>query len=208
MIRTFLWWAAIVFPAFCTAQEFKKVLQPEPVYAELKKSSEKVNSIQADFTEVRHASYLKEPQKSSGRFFYEKKDKMRWEQQAPGSYIILIDGNNLRISEEGREKSVKAAGNMSGMIREMLLMMVNGDYQSNKGFEKELLQNTSSYLIVMTPVERRLRQRYDKLEMQFSKNSMGLKQLTFFEKGGDRQVMTFLNEKVNTSVDPALFKQF
>lgn len=203
-----LWWIAAVWPACVKAQEFRKVAQPEAVYGELRKNSEKVSSIQADFTEMRHASYLKEPQKSSGSFVYERKDKMRWEQKTPGSYIILIDGSSLRVSEDGKEKNVKQAGGIAGMVREMLLMIVNGDYQSGKGFEKELFQDVSSYLLVMTPVERRLRQRYDKLEMQFSRHTMGLKQLTFFEKGGDRQVMVFRNEKINGPVDPSVFKQF
>ncbi len=199
---------AFFLPVLAAAQEFKKVAHPEPVYNELKNNSEKISSIQADFTEVKYVSYLKEPQKSSGRFAYEKKDKMRWEQKLPAPYVILIDGNSLRVSDNGKEKNVKAAGNVAGMIREMLMMIVNGDYQTSQGFEKELFQNMTSYLIVMKPLERRLKQRYEKLEMQFSKKTTGLKQLTFFEKGGDRHVMTFHDEKVNSAIDPLLFKQF
>lgn len=192
----------------CLAQDFREVRQPESVFAELKRSSEKVSSIKADFNEVRHVSYLKDPQKSSGQFFYEKKDKMRWEQNKPSSYIILIEGNSLKVSEQGKEKNVKAAGGMVSLMREMLLMMVNGDFQANKGFEKGLFQNPSSYLVVLNPVDRKLKQRYDKLELLFSKDRLLLTQLTFFEKGGDKQVMTFSNERINGQIAPSLFKQF
>jgi outer membrane lipoprotein-sorting protein len=190
------------------AQEFKRVDHPEPIFAALKANSEKVHTISADFAEVRYASYLKEPLKSSGQFFYQKKEQMRWEQQKPSSYIILINGNSLRISEQGKEKNIKSAGNMAGMIRETLLMMVSGDFQASKSFEKTVSHHAGNYLVTLTPLERRLKQRYDRLELLFSKSTLGLKQLTFFEKAGDKQVMTFSNEKVNASLAPTIFTQF
>ncbi len=203
-----LWVAMLFYPAVSGAQDYRKVDQPDRVYAALKQRSDKVNTIQADFTEIRHVSYLKSPQKSSGKFYFEKKDRMRWEQTDPGSYVIMIDGSSLRVSEGGKEKNIRSAGNMTGMIRDMLLMIVRGDYQSGREFEKELLQNADGYRIVMKPVEKRLKQRYDRLEMQFSKSTMGLEELVFFEKGGDRQVLTFRNEKINIPFDPSLFTQF
>lgn len=199
---------AILLPAWAGAQEFKKVTDPDAVYRELRQNSERINSLEAQFREVKYLSYLKEPQKSSGRFVYEKKDKMRWEQVVPASYVILINGSSLRVNDGGKEKNVKSAGPVAGMVREMLLMMVNGDYQNSRGFEKELYQNSAHYLVVMKPLEKRLKQRFERLEMQFSKNGAGLRQLTFFEKGGDRQVMSFHDEKINGAINQALFTQF
>lgn len=207
-MKWLIFWVVMLCPALGGAQEYRKVARPDLVYAALKERSEKVNTIQADFTEIRHVSYLKAPQKSSGKFYFEKKDRMRWEQIDPGQYVIMIDGSSLRVSEGGKEKNIRSASHMTGMIRDMLLMIVRGDYQSGREFEKELLQNADGYRIVMTPVEKRLKQRYDRLEMQFSKSTMGLEELTFFEKGGDRQVLTFRNEKINTPFDPSLFTQF
>ena len=198
----------ILYPAISDAQDYRKVDQPDHVYAALKQRSGKVHTIQADFTEIRYVSYLKEPQKSSGKFYFEKKDRMRWEQTNPGSYVIMIDGSSLRVSEGGKEKNIKSAGQMTGMIRDMLLMIVRGDYQSGKEFEKELLQNATAYRMVMRPVEKRLKQRYDKLELQFSKSTLELEELIFFEKGGDRQVLAFRNEKVNVPFNSSLFTQF
>lgn len=207
-MKTYWWWMVILFPAICTAQDFEPVSDPIVVLEQLKSYTDKVNSIQADFEEVRYVSYLKEPQRASGRFIYQKQDKMRWEQQDPIPYIILIDGSSMRVSEDGKEKQIRAAGAMAGTIREMLLMLVNGNYQTHKGFEKEVFQNSKEYRMVLKPMEKRLKQRFDRLEMQFSKSTLGLRQLTFYEKGGDRQVMTFLNEKINVPVETRLFKQF
>lgn len=194
--------------AEANAQVFVKSSQPQVFYNELKRRSEGVSTISADFSEVRYASYLKEPFKSSGQFYYQKRDKMRWEQKKPSSYIILIDGDRLRVSEDGKEKNVKSAGGVASTIREMLLMMVNGDFQNHKGFEKEVLENAGKYRVVLTPQEKRLKQRYDKMELEFVKGTLGLSQLTFFEKGGDRQVMIFTNEKLNGPLSPSVFGQF
>lgn len=207
-VKLLIPWVVMLYPGVGNAQDYRKVTQPEQVYAALKQRSEKVNTIQADFIETRYVSYLKAPQKSSGKFYFEKKDRMRWEQTDPGSYIIMIDGSSLRVSEGGKEKNIRSASHMTGMIRDMLLMIVRGDYQSGREFERELLQNADGYRMVMRPVEKRLKQRYEKLELQFSKSTMGLEELVFFEKGGDRQVLTFRNEKINIPFDPSFFTRF
>ncbi len=207
-MKLLIFWFLVFYPALSDAQDFRKAAQPDQVYAALKQRSEKVNTLQADFSETRYVSYLKAPQKSSGKFYFEKKDRMRWEQTDPGSYVIMINGSSLRVSEGGKEKNIRSAGQMTGMIRDMLLMIVRGDYQSGKEFEKELLQNAAAYRMVMRPVEKRLKQRYDKLELQFSKSTLELEELVFFEKGGDRQVLAFRNEKVNFPLNSSLFTQF
>lgn len=189
-------------------QDFKKVANPEAVYRQLSEASEQVRSIQADFKEERWVSYLKEPQHSSGMFYYLKKDKLRWEQVIPSSYIILINENELKVSEKGTEKNMQSAKRVAMGIRDLMLTMVNGDFQQAKGFTKECLQTTDSYVIVLKPTDKRLRQLYESIQLQFSKNTLTLKQLTFFGKGGDRQIMTFLNEKLNSPVDRTLFVTF
>ena len=41
--------------------------------------------------------------------------------------------------------------------------------------------------------------------MVFPKNTLRLKELSFFEKNGDKSVMNFSNEKLNQPIDDGLF---
>ncbi|WP_439557459.1 LolA family protein [Dyadobacter sp.] len=188
------------------AQTFKPVADQEKVLAELRKTSQATTSIQAAFTEEKFLAVLKEPERSSGLFYFQQKDKMRWEQKSPSKYVILINGDKLRIQEGGKEKNVGQAGRMAAQIKELMIGLVNGDFQQNKAFAIACLGSEDQYQIVLTPINRRLKNIYSKITMVFPKSSLRLKELVFFEKGGDKSVMKFSAEKFNQPINDSLFQ--
>ncbi|WAC15082.1 outer membrane lipoprotein carrier protein LolA [Dyadobacter pollutisoli] len=188
------------------AQSFKPAGDTEKILAELRKTSQATTSIQASFSEEKYLSVLKEPEHSTGLFFYQKNDKMRWEQKTPLKYIILINGDKLRIQEAGKEKNVGQAGRMAAQIKELMIGLVNGDFQQNKAFSIACLESNDQYMVVLTPVNRRLKNIYSKISMVFSRDSLRLKELSFFEKNGDKSIMKFQNEKFNHQIDENLFR--
>jgi len=190
-------------PSF--SQTFKPVSDPAKVLAELKKSSTAANSIQADFKEEKFLAALKDPEKSSGIFYYKKNDKMRWEQQQPFKYVILINGNKLRVQDAGKEKNVGSAGRMAGQIKELMIGLVNGDFQDNKAFKQSFAESADLYQVTLLPVSKRLKNVYSKITLVFPKSTMRLKELTFFEKGGDKSIMRFQNEKINQPIAEGIF---
>ncbi|WP_031530114.1 LolA family protein [Dyadobacter crusticola] len=204
-IKFVLCLCCILFSQILQAQTFKPVADREKVLADLRKTSQATTSIQASFTEEKFLAVLKEPERSSGSFYFQQKDKMRWEQKSPSKYVILINGEKLRIQEGGKEKNVGQAGRMASQIKELMIGLVNGDFQQNKAFSIACLGNDEQYQIVLTPVNRRLKNIYSKITMVFSKSSLRLKELAFFEKGGDKSVMKFQAEKFNQPIDDSLF---
>ncbi|WP_221393093.1 outer membrane lipoprotein carrier protein LolA [Dyadobacter sp. NIV53] len=199
----FLFYVCLCSPGF--AQTFKPVSNPETILDELRKSSRSTNSIQADFKEEKHLAVLKEPEKSSGIFYYKKNDKMRWEQQTPFKYIILINGNKLRVQEAGKEKNIGSAGRMAAQIKELMIGLVNGDFQENKAFKQILMESTDNYQVTLIPVNKRMKNVYSKINLMFSKSTLRLKELTFFEKSGDKNTMKFQNEKINQPIAESVF---
>lgn len=187
------------------AQDFKPATNPDKILADLRKSSLATSSIQADFKEEKFLSFLKEPEKSSGVFYFKKADKMRWEQQTPFKYIILINGDKLRVQDGSKEKNVGSAGRMAGQIKQVMLGLVNGDFQQSKAFAQVCMESQDQYLVVLTPTNKRMRNVYSKINLVFPKNTLRLKELTFFEKGGDKSVMRFQNEKFNQPIADNIF---
>ncbi|SKB75912.1 Outer membrane lipoprotein carrier protein LolA [Dyadobacter psychrophilus] len=189
-------------------QAFKNSANQEKVFQDLRRASQAVSSIQAAFTEEKFLSVLKQPEYSSGLFYYKKNDKMRWEQKTPVNYVILINGDRMRVQEAGKEKNVGQAGRMAGQIKELMIGLVNGDFHQNKAFSQSCLESADQYMVVLTPVNRRLKSIYSKITLVFPKNTLHLKELSFFEKGGDKSVMKFQNEKFNQPIDDSLFLNF
>lgn len=187
------------------AQEFKPAANPDKILADLRKSSLATSSIQADFKEEKYLSFLKEPEKSSGVFYYKKEDQMRWEQQTPFKYIILINGEKIRVMDSGKEKNLGSAGKMAGQIKQVMLGLVNGDFQQSKAFTQVCMENADYYQVTLTPTNKRMRNVYARINLVFPKSSLRLKELTFFEKGGDKSIMKFQNEKFNQPIAETVF---
>jgi len=190
------------------AQLFKPATNPDKILAELKGASQAAKSIQADFKEDKYLAVLKNPEHSSGVFYYRKDDQMRWEQLKPSKYVILINGDKLRVQEAGKEKNVASAGRMAAQMKDLLMGLVNGDFQQNKAFYQSCFESADQYQITLTPTNNRLKKMYAKINLVFSRSTLRLKELSFFEKSGDRSVMTFSSEKINQPIAEAIFMNF
>jgi outer membrane lipoprotein-sorting protein len=207
MMRIKLLLAISLFSITTTfAQTLKPAANPDRILAELRKTSLATNTIQASFSEEKYLAVLKEPEKSSGEFFYKRKDKMRWEQKLPAKYIILINGDKMRIQEGSKERNIGQAGRMASQIKELMIGLVNGDFQENKSFSQQYFENADQFVIEPTPVNRRIKNIYSKISLNFSKSSSRLKELVFLEKGGDKNIMKFHSEKVNQPINDSLFQ--
>lgn len=190
------------------AQSFKPVANPELVKSQIAKTAASTHSIQANFQEIRKMAVLKSEQFSEGVFYYKKSDQMRWQQTKPGSYIILINGAQFRISEAGKEKNVGGASKMASQIRELMIGLVNGDFQHNKAFVQAISESNDQYQILLTPQQNRLKKRYESINLRFSKSTLRVKQITFMEKSGDQSILKFSNEKFNQEISNSLFTAF
>ena len=151
---------------------------------------------------------MNEPQKSEGIFFYQKQDKMRWEQKNPFSYIILMNSGKVRIQDNGKEKNTAGAGKMMGKVNELMISMINGDIYKSDMFDITYFQSKTEYIAVMIPKSKRIANVYNKIEMAFNKTSKSLSQLVFFENTGDKSVMSFKDEKINTTIPNSTFTTF
>ena len=196
----------LTFSVALFAQDLKPLDDTEGFISRLQEKSANTKSISADFKEEKYLSFLKEPQKSSGIFYYQAQNKMRWEQKVPSEYIILINDDQIRLQENGKEKNVGAAKQMTSKIKDLLLTLIKGDFHENKAFDAAYFQNNANYVVVLDLRNKKLSTVFDKIELRFSKQDLNLDQLTFFEKEGDKSVMIFFNQKINQDIEASRFK--
>ena len=196
--------------SFCSlkAQEVKTMDDANEFLSKLKQTSLTTNSIKADFTEEKILSYLKEPQKSSGVFYYKKENKMRWEKILPVQYVFLVNGNSVKIKENEKEKNISSFNQVIGKIKEMMITLVNGSFNATKAYTPVYFCNENIYVVKLIPKNKRLASVFDNIRLTFSKETMRLKELAFYEKSGDKSIMKFFNDTVNEELDDKLFTNF
>lgn len=202
----------LLFFALCIAsvhaQQLTPMADPLAFKNKLKDFSKKTNSIVSDFVEEKTSSYLKEPQRSSGIFYYKKNDKLRWEKTKPSKYIFISNDDKVRIQDNGKEINVSSAGQAVEKIKELMLTLVNGEFDSEKLFKLSYFFTDDHYVVKLIPKNKRLKNLYSYIQVSFSKETLLLKELCFFEKSGDKSIMTFSNSRTNETVADSIFLNF
>lgn len=204
----FLIFFILLFSKAIVAQDVKPLNDSKEFLDKIKQTATNTNSIKAEFTEEKFSSYLKEPQKSTGVFYYKKKDKLRWEKIKPTPYIFIADNDKIKIKENDKEKDVSSFNSQIGRIKEMMLTLVNGEFNTNRAYAPVYFENNEIYLIKLVPKNKRLAAIFDYIQLIVNKENMRLKELAFFEKSGDKSIMNFFNDKVNVEISDKLFTNF
>ena len=190
------------------AQEMAPLANHSEFTVKLKEASQLTNSIVADFVEEKYASYLKEPQKSIGIFYYKKANKLRWEKIKPVKYIFISNEDKIKIQDNGKDVNVSSASQVASRIKELMLTLVNGDYNSKNVFTPSYFETTDSYFVKLIPKNKKLGNLYTYIQLSFSKKTLLLQELAFYEKSGDKSIMTFSNAKTNQVIPDSIFTNF
>ena len=198
----FIW-----IPVLAIAQQ-EPLSNPAELTEKLKQAGIANNSIKADFIEQRFMSALKEPQTSFGIFYYKKENKLRWEKTKPTSYVFISENNKVRVKENNHEKDVSSYNQVVGRIKDLMLTLVNGDFSNGKQFNPQYFQTKSEYIVKLKPRNKRMSLAFDYIQLSFNKKNLLLEELAFYEKSGDRNIMKFSNQMVNTELSDSLFKNF
>ncbi|MGB0886654.1 MAG: outer membrane lipoprotein carrier protein LolA [Vicingaceae bacterium] len=188
-----------------SAQNKIPIKNPSELKAKLKQQAKKTSSIIADFKQEKHLIFMKNPQLSEGVFYYEQADKLRWEQNTPFNYVLLINNTDIRIKDNGKEKKIAGASKMMGKMNTLMIGMINGDIFDSKQFDVKYFNDGKFYIVELTPKNKRLKAIFNRIELSFLKATTRLKELTFLEKNGDKSVMKFYNEQFNQAIPKSTF---
>lgn len=203
-----LFWIMLLITTAVAAQNPEPLTDSKDFILRLKEQSQQNKTIKADFTEERYMSVLKEPQKSSGIFYYKKGNMLRWEKTAPTSYIFISADNKVKVRESDKVKDVSSVNQVIGRIKDLMLTLVNGNFNDSKQFEPSYFQTAQSYIVKLKPRNKRMSNSFEYIQLSFNKKNMLLDELSFFEKSGDKNVMKFSNQRVNIPLADTLFTNF
>lgn len=204
ILLTFL--TAVFISSFVAQDGFKEIKNPSAVLAKLQEVSKATKTISTDFTETKHIAVLTTPQIATGKMYYKQQDKMKWMQQKPFEYIILINGEQLRIKDNGKEKSFSEGGKIASRINKFMMGLIQGDYQDSRGYTSKFFESGDRYLVELTPTVKSLSKVYDKLELYFDKKEYRLHRIKFFEASGDLRDVEFHDQIYNGKIEESVFQ--
>jgi outer membrane lipoprotein-sorting protein len=152
--------------------------------------------VSARFTEEKHIALLKKPLKSEGALYFMAPEKLARHVEAPKRSVILLEGNDLRISDGKGVRTVDLAKNaaVAALVRSFVHLLRGDRAVLEKDFKVDFADRGSSWLLKLTPKTAPL----SNLVTAISVTGQGLvlSEMTVSEPNGDSTVTHFT--EVNT----------
>ncbi|WP_343635278.1 outer membrane lipoprotein carrier protein LolA [Fluviicola sp.] len=206
LINSFL--LLLVFSAHVSAQEYSKIADPKACKAALEKQHKETKAIQADFMETATSPLLTTAQKGSGKMWYKKENKIRWEKSKPESQIILINGKTVKLQEKGKEVSSASSKMVVKKIQGLMVQMMTGEFLNEKEFKISYYENKSNYKLVLTPKSDKMKRYVSEINLVFVKKELTIKELVMLTDNDNKLVYSFSNMEVNGTINDSKFTTF
>jgi outer membrane lipoprotein-sorting protein len=197
----------MTFSAF--TQEIKEtpVKDPSNLIKQVSLFSQKTNSITADFTQVKEMSFMEEKVTSTGKFYFQKENLMRWEYTEPFSYAIILNGDRIRIIDEGKIKDFDTGSNRIFLeVSNVMTGMVNGTLLNSDQFITTWYEAPAYYKAELLPAGVMMKDYLSHIELKLNKSDFSVEELKMFEKSGDYTLITFRNKKLNETIPADIFR--
>lgn len=169
-------------------------------------AAQKMQTIKADFVQEKNLSLLSEKISSKGKFLFKKDNLVRMEYTEPFTYLVIINNNTVFVKDGQKENRVSTKSNkLFQQINRMMVDCVQGTALNNPDFKVAVFENTSAYLIELSPVAKGMKDYFKNIHVVLSKKDYSVNKLEMYEQSGDNTLISFLNKEMNASIADALF---
>lgn len=172
---------------------------------QIKKATEAIRTISADFIQEKHLKILSRPLVSKGLFFYQAPNSLRWEYTAPVRSILLMRKGRIKRYLETSEGLIEESrGSLQGVqiILHEITMWLRGSFDDDPNFDA-ILQGRGK--IVLTPKEKSLSGIIERVDLTLSDRPGIMESVTIYESEDSYTKIRFINIRINKEINEALF---
>lgn len=214
MKRVFLFIATVFFTVSLCAQSMKPVGDEVAFKSKMQASASKINTIQSDFVQNKYMAGLTTAIKSSGKFYYQKEDKMALSYTKPMKSQMVMNGSKMMMAAGGKKNVVDASSNkLMGEMKNVMAACFTGDLKNmSSNYKMEFFEDAGNYMVKITPKDEKAKAYVAHVELYLDKKDMSMSKMVMVQpvktgkKTGDYTEYVFSNKKFNAPIDASNFK--
>lgn len=191
---------SILSIASARGQAMKKLVNLQEFESKLAKEAQTVASIESDFTQVKYLDVFDEKVTSKGKFYYRKSNKIRMEYFRPMDYLIVINGNKLKVVSDGKKSLMNLSSNkMMNQMQDMLTACMVGDLSKMaSSYQLAYFEDARYYLVRIQPTNKSVQAYISGIEIYLDKKDMSVCKLRLSETAANYTEYEFYNKKFNS----------
>lgn len=200
--------------SFSVMQAATPVSDVEGLKAKMQASAEKITSIQSDFTQEKYVSVMASTMKSSGKFYYQKTDKVKLEYTVPFKQDLVMNGTKLMMKANGGKPMIMdAASNpMMAELKKVISACMSGNIANiGDNYKMTYFVDGSNYLIEIVPQSADIKKFAEKVDLYLDSSDFTVVRMRMIEakkpnqSKNDYTDYTFTNKKKNVAIAESVF---
>ncbi len=193
--------------SFAQPKGFKAVQNVPAFQQTLSRNTAAIQTIQSDFSQVKHLSLLSDKITSKGKFYYHKEDKVRIEYTTPFQYLLVMNAGQVMVKDEQKTSKINTRNSKTMQsVNRIMVDCMRGSVFTNPDFKVTAYENGSDYLLMMVPANEAMRRMFKEIDVYLVKSNFDVDRLTMTEQSGDYTDMDFTKTQHNIALNDALFK--
>jgi outer membrane lipoprotein-sorting protein len=179
------------------------------VMVRIEKAVSTVQAVVSEFRQERRLAMLKEPVVSTGRIYYEKPDKLRWEYVSPDISGFLVNGKVAK-QWKGKDSPPEALdlrkNPFMGALVDQILAWTKADFDwIEKRYAISVVAENPAVL-KLVPKSVQEKKYIDHFLVSFEADTHYANAFAIIDKGGDSTHITFFNMIINSAPRKELFE--
>ena len=196
-----------IFLCFALSTVSGQALNEAQARKDINQAASVLKSMQCDFVQTKHMKMLNHDMVSKGKMYYQQSDKLRWEYVTPYTYIFILNGDKVLLKNKNRNDVIDV--NQNKLFREITRIMMNSVTGScladDKNYKTSLSASDSEWIATMTPLQKNMKQMFQKIILHFHKQKNTVTQVELIEKNGDKTNIELKNIVLNESIGTKTF---
>ena len=182
--------------------------EQDHIFSEIAKAATKVTTLKSDFVQERHLSMLEDVLISKGRFYYKKRDRLRWELTKPVSSGFAVSGKQAKRwdGKSGRTQAFEVYQvPFIKLFTDQVFAWATADFkQLQKDYNIEILADAPVDL-KLVPIRSQEKKYLAHFRIAFTADASHVNAVEVHETGGDFTRIRFFNTIINTPLPDTLF---
>jgi outer membrane lipoprotein-sorting protein len=199
--------AALLFSALAAAAP----LPVDVLLSRLARSSEGVNTLAGEFTQRNKLKLFKQELRSTGKFYFQRPRRIRWEYLAPDPSTLVLDGETATLRTPGAEPQtfdLTKDATMRAIFDQLLTWLGPGSMaEAGKDYDLAVQGSPSDpRLILMPKATSPVAKAFRNIELRLDGKSLLMRSILLTEKNGDEKEITFTHLQRNAAIPAGAFK--
>jgi outer membrane lipoprotein-sorting protein len=162
--------------------------------------SKKIQTLQCHFVQEKTSTLVVDKSVAKGILLYQSPSALRWEYTEPTASTLILNGKNAELLDKSGKKQGNAA--VLKQLGGIIISMINGEgLRQNKQFSTKVFEDEKDFIVILTPVQKRIKEFYKSIELKINKNSYLASYITMNEKSDDKTVIALNGIKLNETID-------